>query len=209
MSEDVAAVEAALASLSPAPSTVDRERMMYLAGRASAAVGSPRRPARTGRLWPLATAASTLLAVTFGALLLVRGSPPVETRVVYVEAPPADGHAVPRQPTGPASPGDRLRKGPISTDYLRMRRLVLSKGIDALPAPKARRGTGIEAPWRARDYHQQLRELLEDAMKPRPQAGSDSQSPSQSLAAAPIPPPGERAGLCEVSTTPEQRGGPS
>ena len=62
--EDLKAIEASLIGLTPAAGQLDRDRVMYLAGRASAKP-TPR-VAAIG--WPLATAASLLLALTFGGL---------------------------------------------------------------------------------------------------------------------------------------------
>jgi len=164
MSEELAAVESALSSLDPAPTGVERDRVMYLAGRAAAGGSFDPLPARAAWLWPSTTAASLLVAVAFAAMWHARGEPVV----VYRDRP-----AAARQPTPPpaerraeqprmateakqevqeevenASPG-----APWRTDYLRLRRLVTTRGIDALPesgsapAPRVetlRWGSGIE-----------------------------------------------------------------
>ena len=97
VSGELAAIEAVLGSLTPAPSGIVRDRLMFLAGRASVfgvrrlaaafcrkvANAIERREAekaaasrRTPKLlWPLATAASLLVAATFGLLWAAGGKP--------------------------------------------------------------------------------------------------------------------------------------
>jgi hypothetical protein len=136
MREDLAEVEAALASLQPAPSGVDRDRMMYLAGRASAEkAGPPARRPSAAWLWPCATAASVLVAVAFAALWIARGG---QETAEQPGPPPAD--AV-RQPTvdravaeSSGSPADASWEG-WRNDYLELRRLVLADGVDAIQTP--------------------------------------------------------------------------
>lgn len=137
LSEALAAVEAGLASLQPRPSGLHRARVIYLAGQASvqgASAGS--RTSRAGWLWPVATAASLLVAVTLAGVLLMSkaGSPAVE-RVVEVRVdPPGEstdqgGHLV-------AVSAESLEPPP-RIDYLLLRRSVLAKGLDALPTAQA------------------------------------------------------------------------
>src|SRR5262245_19709974 len=79
LAEDLKSIEAALGGLTPAFSSIDRERLIYAAGRASVKQSS--RIARFG--WPLATATMALISVTFGRLWLAadRDGP----RIVYVK----------------------------------------------------------------------------------------------------------------------------
>ncbi len=160
MKPDLEAIETALASLQPAPSGVDRDRLMYLAGRAATGGGSPdaRRP-RAGWLWPCSTAASLLVAVTFAAMWLGRGEP--EVRIVYRDRPVA----VPEASEQPGEVVDDVEDGPAReswrSDYLRLRRLVMSEGVEAMPptssgAPAA----GETLRWRS-GFQQTLEELLE------------------------------------------------
>jgi hypothetical protein len=87
LNDELAAIEAALCSLQPVPSNVQRDRLMFLAGRASAdrlpLHGRPRLPAW---LWPCATAASLLVAIALGVLWSTGGKPEIVERVVYVPA---------------------------------------------------------------------------------------------------------------------------
>jgi len=116
LNEELAAVEAALGSLQPKSTALDRDRLMFLAGRAAA----ERKP--TAWLWPLATAATTLVAITFGTMLATRDGPQVVERVVYVRPT--------QQADKPPATSAELR-----TDYLKLRRLVLLQGVDAMPEP--------------------------------------------------------------------------
>jgi hypothetical protein len=107
--------------------------LLFDAGRLSA----PRR----SWAWPCATAASMMLAVTLGCVLLLRPVPQPTERIVtvFVPSPPpipsTDETADP--PLPPSISTDT--EGPVSDgDYLRLRREVLARGLDALPPP---------APW--------------------------------------------------------------
>lgn len=70
---DVTAFEAALASLAPQVGQFDRDRLLFLAGRASATrdagTGTAR---RTGWRWPAATAAMTAVAACLLVMLCTR-----------------------------------------------------------------------------------------------------------------------------------------
>jgi len=116
LKSELAALEASLAALTPRPSTVDRDRLMFLAGRASGASARRRGPASW--LWPLATAASLLLAAGLGTLAWLRE---VDQPVAYVPAAPTQ---------------DLLRTSAESTrwaaDYLRLRNRVIDRGVDAV-----------------------------------------------------------------------------
>ena len=63
---DLTDLERRLAAWRPAPGSLDRDRMLFEAGRAGVQIVD-----RT-RFWRLATAASTLVAVTLGGLLAAR-----------------------------------------------------------------------------------------------------------------------------------------
>lgn len=150
--QDVTELEAALASLSPRASRVDRDQLLYLAGRASAeqtSVGNLRRP----WLWPAATAVSASAAVVLAVLLLARPEPRVVERIVYVPQPReaegqqnqktshdqpaplmADEH-VDSSPAVPATDPIWSVTDGRGTNYLRLRQMVLASGVDALPAP--------------------------------------------------------------------------
>src|SRR5262245_5081507 len=89
---ELKALEAALGGLKPAAGAIERDRLMYLAGRASLERG--RGLARFG--WPLASAALLLFSVT----LLARQTiwPAVKERIVYVPGGGNSQVAIARSP---------------------------------------------------------------------------------------------------------------
>lgn len=157
---DLEAIQSALSSLQPTESRVDRDRLMYQAGQAAVgavSVDVPRR--RVGWMWPCATAASLLVAVTFAGMWLSRGEP--EVRIVYRDRPVA----VPEVPdktveainvADDASPRESWR-----SDYLRLRRLVTTDGVGAMPKDVAPPPDDDEVLRWGSGFQQTLDELLE------------------------------------------------
>jgi hypothetical protein len=165
--DELKATEQALAAIAPRPAQVERDRLMFLAGAASAAArgqgtgdrGQEERVAPVGRgtwLWPAASAAlgATSLALTIA--LVVRANPPPQ--VVYVERPaPAVPAASPRiavqsvQPS-PSQPAAEIAVAPRpaprpativqvpADNYVRSREVALRMGLDALGAQRASGG---------------------------------------------------------------------
>ncbi len=127
-------VAAALAALRPNPPALDRDRLLFQAGRASAP-----RP----WLWRATTAASTSAAAVLAALLIFRPAPPaVEIeRVVYVrdQPPPAPPPPQKDKPPPPAPPEAEPPPPPYpwqpATPYTRMEDRVLRWGLDGLAEP--------------------------------------------------------------------------
>ncbi len=119
--------EAQLAALRPAPTGIDRDALLYAAGRAAGAI-SIRTPARPRRwLSPLVTVASVALAATFAALWWNQASRPPQivhaSPDVAVELPAAvavDDASLP--PTGNST-----------ESYFHLRQVALREGIDAWP----------------------------------------------------------------------------
>jgi hypothetical protein len=132
---ELAALQAALVRLAPAPDGINLGQLLYRAGQASV----PRR----GWAWPGATVASMLAAVVLGAVLVLRPGP----QPVFI----VDGKQQPAPPEPPVArqlpPPGMAQAAPADADwrqddadYFRLRRQVLAHGVDALPAP---------APWPA------------------------------------------------------------
>jgi hypothetical protein len=81
---ELKAIEAELAALIPRTDELDRERLIFLAGQASAekATVSPGSHA-SGMIWPIATAVTTAIAISLAVVLVTRSQPEAVTRVVY------------------------------------------------------------------------------------------------------------------------------
>ena len=136
-------IEAALGSLAPARSRVDRDRVMFRAGRSSA------RPARPGhRAWIAAAASLGLVALGEAALLARRPPDRVVERVIFVREPAAASPSGPAlavvavRPPAPGlrPPGPSRDLGPGARDRLAWQ--VLRYGLDGLPAPSPSAGGG-------------------------------------------------------------------
>ncbi len=158
LNEEPSALEAALSSLKPGASVVDRDRVMFLAGRASAGTCSP--PGRRGPvawLWPTATAASLLAAVTFGSMLLTRDRSQAVEKVAHTEPAVQDEDQLIVEGR-PAGDGIVMKK--LQTDYLKLRRLVLAEGVDALPELKPAGTPDAEIPKWEPGRYDNLEQLL-------------------------------------------------
>jgi hypothetical protein len=159
LNQDLAAVEAALTSLSPAPSTLDRDRVMYLAGQAS---GRRQRASRASWLWPCTTAATVLVACTLGVLLAGRSQPQMVERIVYVESGrPGDTEVRPHEASVAEGGRESLipSREQLPLDYLKLRQLVLAHGIDALPEPKPAMAPDRKGPPSPSDYRHLLEQI--------------------------------------------------
>ncbi len=127
--DELAEFHAALARLKPTPDGIDLAQLMYQAGRRSAS--------RPSGVWRIATAASLLLSLVLGSMLWLRPVPPPTERIVRVFVQPP---APPPEPPSPANdappPVATEPRGTIEpNDYLRLRRDILTYGLDALPPP--------------------------------------------------------------------------
>jgi len=118
-------LERALASLAPTAAGVDRDRLMFQAGRARG---------RRGRwLWPSASAAvaaAVAAAVVLAVSLTAGPQPQPIERIVFVPVEtPAGVSVIDAEPEGSQERwADHAR-------YAALRNAVLAKGPDALPAP--------------------------------------------------------------------------
>jgi hypothetical protein len=146
INEELSAVEAALASLKPAASLLDRDRAMFLAGRMSAVAIAPLfQKHRTFWLWPYINAISLLVAIASTGMLFVRGTAPGEKQAAYAKSntnQTADNAPQPlwyehAQKESPEVKRPRPSSGRdnMSMDYLSLNLLIAEKGIDALPGP--------------------------------------------------------------------------
>lgn len=130
----LSALADALAGLKPRPAALDRDALMFRAGRASA----PRRWA-----WPLATVAVSLVALGLGVALLVR-QPRVVERIEYVRVEvPVPAPPTPETPPVP-TPADapslvtHEEEAPPLSGVRRLEDHLLRWGLDGLPpAPHA------------------------------------------------------------------------
>ena len=112
-------LERALAGLAPAAPPVDRDRLMFQAGRAAG---------RRGRwLWRGASAAA---AVVLAVSLIVRPEPRQVERIVFV--PVESAGAVSVADPDPEAARDRWAE---HARYAAIRNEILAKGPGALPAP--------------------------------------------------------------------------
>ena len=124
-------VAVALGGLRPAPAGLDRDRLMFQAGRASTR--------RTRHLW---RAVAAVLAACLCLSIAFRPPPRETVRIVRVAAPPsqAPAHPTVRESSTP---------WPVRPDsYIRMRSAVLERGLCALPEAAAP-GNGNDALWPA------------------------------------------------------------
>ncbi len=148
--EPFAAIEQTLAGLSPAPPRIDRDRLMFLAGAASATsdLRPPipvSRPPNSAWLWPASTAALAATSLALAIALLVRPAP--AERIVYLpqprRAPSMAASAVARGGHERATVGPLRQQGPSSAvrtvrntapapNYVRTRDVALRLGLDAL-----------------------------------------------------------------------------
>jgi hypothetical protein len=117
----------ALAAVAPHPGRLDRDALLFAAGRAA--------EARRGRVWKAFTTLLTLVCTGLCATLVFRPPTVVEVpRVVVVSVPAA-------KPPAPAPPDDNppsLPAGSLQSDWaegMRQRESILRGGVAALTSP--------------------------------------------------------------------------
>jgi hypothetical protein len=130
-SKDLTELERHLAALSPKPATLDRDRLLFRAGRDSM---------RRHWAWPTATAVMALACVGLTLTMMLRSAPEPIVRVVkeqvivYVSAPESVASVAETAKTpvayAPGSPG--IDKTP-ALPYWQMHQQVLRFGVDGLP----------------------------------------------------------------------------
>ena len=119
-------LEAALGALRPSPPAIDRDRLMFEAGRRSIAV---RRPVA----WQVLSGA--LAAALLLSLSLHRAPREVE-RVVYVTTPAVERASDVRTSVA-ADAGRRPTEGPEKASYFILRGRLLEGGSDAIEARRS------------------------------------------------------------------------
>jgi hypothetical protein len=115
-------LEAALLGLTPRPPALDRDAVLFRAGRESA---------RAGLGWPVATAAASLAALALGVVLLTRPVPAPEVRVVYLPALAPAPDTLPE--VAPPLPPNRPTGESVLSPYARLQDEVYRKGLDGVP----------------------------------------------------------------------------
>jgi hypothetical protein len=123
---ELAALSAALGGLAPAPPAIDRDRLLFEAGRRSI-----RRPWAS----PILTG---LFAVLSAGLCVRLATVPAQIQVVYVDRPSQEGerpdYAIkPPVADAPGSPLVDLEPRPAAAKYLQLRDQVVRFGVDSLP----------------------------------------------------------------------------
>jgi hypothetical protein len=195
--EPLAAVERALAAVTPAPPRLDRDRLMFLAGAANLASGRRQPPDGSatsldyvpeqvhpiGKLtlparlaWPAAAAALAATSLALAIALLLRPAP--AERIVYLpqpvrnEATPAAPNLdrPPVQPAALAAISRSSEREAPGQNYLQTRDVALRLGLDALGSlPGGGQADSPPATYRS----------LLDALSPMPRAASDAPESSR------------------------------
>jgi hypothetical protein len=152
---ELSEIESALGSLAPTRSRVDRDLVMYQAGRTSV------RPGQSGpRGWMAVAAACGLVALGEGALLARRPAERVVERIVVVREPaaPPVGPSLESVEAQPPAPSRRPPEtGPAAHDRLAWQ--VLRYGLDGLPAPRP--SMGSDRPASQRSLREEIGKVLD------------------------------------------------
>jgi len=148
-------LETALTALKPAGVSLDRDRLMYQAGLAAAQSHT-----RILKAW-VALSTAALLCVSLGWLGSFQAERP-ERIAQDAREPHIEKHAVPLQDS-PAEISHVAQdqnfdgnNGADSLNYLQLRRLVLSRGLDALPDTAAPGGVSDSPQPELRSGNRQL-----------------------------------------------------
>jgi hypothetical protein len=128
---EMSEIEAALGSLVPTRSRIDRDRVMFRAGQASS-----RPPSSNGRAWMAIAASLALVASAEGFLLARRPSIEVVERIVVDREPASSPIVRPVERVAnpaPSQAGNFLGMGQSAHD--RLAEQILRYGLDGLPRP--------------------------------------------------------------------------
>jgi hypothetical protein len=140
MSQELNELEQALLAMTPAASRLDRDALMYAAGR------------RSSRrwIWPAAACGFALLSAGLSLFLAFR-KPQVIERTIVVHDTPA---STPQQRSTIASEsqndGDTARNelnDPLLSPYLKMEHEILRRGDVPLPTPEGTAQGAATLPW--------------------------------------------------------------
>ena len=118
----------ALAALTPRPAHLDRDGLLFEAGR---------RSARPGRIWPLSTLGVGIVACVLAVALFVRPEPPTVVHWVQVDRPPTEA---PQANVAPAPPGNALEFDETTLplgSYWRLQQSALRVGVEHMPMADA------------------------------------------------------------------------
>lgn len=129
---ELSRLQAALRRLTPRPANIDRDKVLYEAGRAAA---------RGNRLWPWATFGMAVLASCLAMAMVLHSAAEPMRHVVHIPTPmpPAAVQGVAPAPVVeelrevllvPETPGTTSAPEPDEYSYLRMHQAALQTGID-------------------------------------------------------------------------------
>ncbi len=178
LTPELAALQAQLARLQPVPLTLDRDRLMFEAGRAAAAseprIAATQRVASASRwIWPTATALMTAACLVLAAMLIWRDdeanlanqpTPPQPATDHLVTEPTIDDFRNVEQLTSRFTPS---RRSPAPTrGYLNVRYVALTDGINAIAHDRPANSRGDTSNDASPSKPATSRGLLEDLLPP-------------------------------------------
>jgi hypothetical protein len=131
---ELSRLQAALRRLTPRPANIDRDRVLYEAGRAAA---------RGSRLWPWAAFGMTVLASCLAMVMVLRSAAEPMRHVVHMPAPAsAPPHQAAPAPAPdelrevflvPEAAGDAAAPEPDDYSYLRLHEAAMRTGLQQVP----------------------------------------------------------------------------
>jgi hypothetical protein len=128
--DDLTPFTRALAAVPPHPGQLDRDALLFAAGRAAG---------RRGRFWPALSAGLACLSAALALVLLLR--PPVVVQVehiVHIPTPAPADTTPPEQDDGPTP----AQPSPTVAEGMRLRKGILQDGADTQP----------QTPWAASSH---------------------------------------------------------
>ncbi|HVT28560.1 MAG TPA: hypothetical protein VHE81_11155 [Lacipirellulaceae bacterium] len=151
LAPDLAALEAKLRGLTPATPQIDRDRLMFAAGRAGVSrrtwPGYIAGPSWSGRwYWPAATATMAAAMLLLATMLVWQNSSPPPNAgnlglASNAKTGPFPTDVAPSAVDSALPPTLIWNSAPSSTSgYLAMRYIALTQGVGALPDPSASSG---------------------------------------------------------------------